>query len=219
MNRPVKASLFVSLASALLISTAVDARMYRYMDENGQLVISNTVPSEASSRGYEILNEKGWVVETIDPAPTQEELAERAAAEERARQQALQQQEDAKLLRRFSHPDEAVKAMYRKLQEMQSLNQLKRGNIAVLVNQLDEVQSRAADLERSGREIPQTTLEKIDRLQNQVREIEREIVVQNAEISAVRKVFYEDIRRLENITGKERTLPLDPAKADMADSD
>ena len=219
MNRPVKASFHFALTAAVLISTAAEARMYRYTDENGQLVISNTVPSEASTRGYEILNDKGWVVETIAPAPTEEELAERAAAERREKEQAAQRKEDATLLKRFSHPDEAVRAMYRKLQEMQSLNQLKRGNIAVIVNQLDDVQSRAADMERSGREIPATTLEKIDRLQSQIREIEREIVVQNAEIAAVKKQFHEDIRRLEKITGKERTLPLEPSAADMAGAD
>lgn len=186
--------------------------MYRYVDKSGQMVISNTVPQEASTRGYDILNAQGRVVETVAPAPTEAELAERAAA--KAREQRAQQQHlnDTKLLRRYSHPDDAVRAMHRKLNEMQSLSQLKEGNISVIVNQLDDEQSRAANMERSGREIPEAALEKIDRLQSQVRDIEREITIQNFEVETMRKQFMRDIRRLEEITGEERTLSTEPTK-------
>lgn len=210
MNRSITVSVFLLAALALVVSTAANARMYRYTDERGRPVISNTVPQEASTRGYEILNDSGRVIETIAPAPTKEELAERAAANEKKRQAALQRKADEKLLRRFSHPDDAVRAMRRKLQELQSLSQLKQGNISVIVNQLDEEQSRAANMERSGREIPPKTLEKIDRLQSQIRDIEQEIAIQNAETSAVRDQFERDIVRLEEITGEKRTLPTEP---------
>lgn len=184
--------------------------MYRYVDKSGQMVISNTVPQEASTRGYDILNAQGRVIETVAPAPTEADLAERAAREKREQRAQQQRLNDAKLLRRYSHPDDAIRAMHRKLNEMQSLSQLKQGNISVIVNQLDEEQSRAANMERSGRNIPEATLNKIDRLQSQVRDIEREIAIQNSDVETVRKQFMADIRRLEEITGKERTLPLEP---------
>lgn len=187
--------------------------MYRYVDKNGQMVISNTVPQEASTRGYDILNAQGRVVETVAPAPTEADLAARAAREERERRAQRQRLDDAKLLRRYSHPDDVVRAMHRKLNEMQSLSQLKQGNISVIVNQLDEEQSRAADMERSGRQIQEATLTKIDRLQGQVRDIEREIAIQNADVEKVRKQYMRDIRRLEDITGKEHTLPLQPPQS------
>lgn len=186
--------------------------MYRYVDKSGQMVISNTVPQEASTRGYDILNAQGRVIETVAPAPTEADLAERAARKARDHRAQQQLLDDTKLLRRYSHPDDVVRAMHRKLNEMQSLSQLKQGNISVIVNQLDEEQSRAADMERSGREIPEAALSKIDRLQSQIRDIEREITVQNSEVETVRKKFMRDIRRLEEITGKVRTLPLEPAR-------
>lgn len=55
--------------------------MYRYTDENGQIVISSTIPQEASRRGYDILSKNGRVIETIDPEPTEEEIAAREAEE------------------------------------------------------------------------------------------------------------------------------------------
>ncbi|MDF0749935.1 DUF4124 domain-containing protein [Marinobacter sp. 71-i] len=194
-------------------ASIAEATMYRYTDENGQVVISNTIPQEATERGYDILNSNGRVIETIDPAPTEEEIAAREAEEQRQEEAARQRELDRKLLERYSHPDEAVRAMHRKIRELQGLNQLKRGNISVIVSQLDSEQSRAANLERSGRDIPEATLEKIRRLEAQIRDIEREINSQNADIKALRERFEADIERLEEITGEERTVPLDPDDA------
>ncbi|MDX1755124.1 MAG: DUF4124 domain-containing protein [Marinobacter sp.] len=216
------------LSSALAVSLLVaalpaDARMYRYQDENGRTVISSTVPQQASQRGYEILDNSGRVIKTIDPAPTPEEIAAREAQEARQRQLERQQERDRTLLKRFSHPDEAVRAMERKLQELEGLTQLKRGNISVIANQLDSEQARAADLERSGREIPEATLQKINRLQNQILDIEEEIEEQKAEIDRVRARFVEDIERLEIITGKPANLPYTASPqtgpADSTDTD
>lgn len=220
MNRITRFPIIASAVVALLVATVAEAsRMYRYTDDNGRMVISNTIPQEASKRGYDILNEQGRVIETVDPAPTAEEIAAREAEKQRQREAEIQRQEDQRLLERYSHPDEAVRAMYRKVQELQGLNQLKRGNISVIVSQLDNEQSRAANLERSGREVPQSTLQKINRLESQVRDIEAEIASQNAEVDALKAKFLRDIKRLEEITGKKHTLPLEPANPQAAQSD
>lgn len=198
-----------ALALALGFSTQVAANMYRYTDENGQIVISNTIPQEATKRGYDILSNNGRVIETIPPAPTEEEIAAREAEKQRQKELAEQREKDRALLKRFSHPDQAVKAMHRKIRELEGLIQLKRGNISVISSQLDSEQSRAANMERAGREIPEATLEKIRRLESQIRDIEREITSQTQEIEELRKAFEADIERLEEVTGEARTVPLD----------
>ena len=198
-----------ALALALGFSTQVAANMYRYTDENGQIVISSTIPQEATKRGYDILSNNGRVIETIPPAPTEEEIAAREAEKQRQKELAEQREKDRALLKRFSHPDQAVKAMHRKIRELEGLIQLKRGNISVISSQLDSEQSRAANMERAGREIPEATLEKIRRLESQIRDVEREITSQTQEIEELRKAFEADIERLEEVTGEARTLPLD----------
>lgn len=211
--------MITSVALAIgFASNLADARMYRYQDDNGQVVISNTVPQEATLRGYEILNKQGRVVEQVAPAPTAEEIAARTAEEQRLEAEALQRAADQALLRRFSHPDDAVRAMNRKVRELEGLNQLKRGNISVIVSQLDTEQSRAADLERAGREVPDTSLQRIDRLQSQVQDIEREIAAQNVEIETTREAYLQSIERLEIITGKKRSLPLETDSPDAPGS-
>jgi len=203
-----------ALALALGFSAQAAANMYRYTDENGQIVISSTIPQEATKRGYDILSNNGRVIETIPPAPTEEEIASREAEKQRQKELAEQREQDRALLKRFSHPDQAVKAMHRKIRELEGLIQLKRGNISVISSQLDNEQSRAANMERAGREIPEGTLEKIRRLEAQIRDIEREIASQTQEIDELRKAFEDDIERLEEVTGEARTLPLDHTKTD-----
>jgi predicted RNase H-like nuclease (RuvC/YqgF family) len=198
-----------ALALALGFSAQVAANMYRYTDDNGQIVISSTIPQEATKRGYDILNDNGRVIDTIPPAPTEEEIAAREAEKQRQKELAEQREKDRALLKRFSHPDQAVKAMHRKIRELEGLIQLKRGNISVISSQLDNEQSRAANMERAGREIPEATLEKIRRLESQIRDIEREITSQTQEIEELRKAFEADIERLEEVTGEARTVPLD----------
>lgn len=202
------------LALFLSLSAQAVSNMYRFTDENGQIVISSTIPQEATKRGYDILNNNGRVIDTIPPAPTEEEIAAREAEKQRQKELAEQREKDRALLKRFSHPDQAVKAMRRKIQELQGLIQLKRGNISVISSQLDNEQSRAANMERSGRAIPEATLEKIRRLETQIREIEREITSQTQEIEELRKEFEADIERLEEVTGESRTLSLEKTETE-----
>ncbi|WP_336367366.1 DUF4124 domain-containing protein [Marinobacter sp. C2H3] len=203
----------VTLGLWLALPQTAAAQMYRYTDANGQVVIGNTIPQEATRRGYDILGSNGRVVKTIPPEPTKEELAEREARKAQEAEQARQREADEQLLKRYSHPDQAVKAMQRKIGEMQGLIQLKRGNISVVSSQLDAEQSKAADMERSGQAIPEATLQKIDRLGSQIRDMEREIASQEKEIEALKQDYLEDIRRLEAITGERHTLSLETPEA------
>lgn len=209
MNDLFRPAIIISTLTLLLATATASASIYRYTDRNGQVVISNTIPQAASKRGYDILNNQGRVIDTVDPAPTAEEIAAREARKRAEEIQARQLELDRKLLERFSHPDDAVRAMHRKIRELRELSRLKRSNISVIENQLDTEQVRAADLERSGREIPEAVLKKIRRLETSINEIEREISTQQTEIDAVKRQFTIDIERLEIITGESRTLPLE----------
>lgn len=204
---------FIS-AVLLLGPIAATAGMYRYIDENGQMVISNTVPQEATKRGYDILGSQGQLLRSVAPALTEEEIAAREAEKQRQKELEQQREQDKLLLKRFSSADQAVRAMHRKVRELESLIQLKRGNISVLTSQLDTEQSRAANMERAGKAIPEVTLTKIRRLEEQVRTIEREIDAQHQEIEQLQAQFKDDIQRLEEITGKPRTLPLEDNKGE-----
>lgn len=202
-----------TLALSIGMIAKAEAGMYRYTDEKGQMVISNTIPQQATKRGYDILNSNARVIETIPPAPTRDEIAAREAEKKRQKELAVEKEQNARLLKRYSGPDQAIKAMHRKLDELRGVIQLKRGNISGISNQLDKEQSRAANMERTGQNIPTATVDKIRRLEAQIRDIEQEITAQNQEIGVLKQSFEVDIKRLEKITGKTRTLSLEPDDA------
>jgi chromosome segregation ATPase len=196
--------MFSLIGTSAISATSVHAGMYRYTDENGQVVIGSSVPQEATQRGYDILNNNGRVVTIIAPAPTEQELAERSAEQQRQDALDVQREQDRKLLKRFSHPDQARSAMNRKVRELEGLIRLKKGNITVISGQLNAEQSRAADLERSGRQIPEATLEKMRRLETQILDIEQEIKTQTQDIQTLQDIYEIDIRRLQQLTDKKK---------------
>jgi len=80
LNKPLGPVLL--LTAGLALAPAVMAEMYRFKDDQGQTVLSNTLPREARSKGYEILNNSGRVIEKVPPPPTEEEIAERKRQKE-----------------------------------------------------------------------------------------------------------------------------------------
>jgi len=72
------------------------AEMYRFKDDQGQTVLSNTLPREARSKGYEILNNSGRVIEKVPPPPTEEEIAERKRQKELERKRREQKKRQEK---------------------------------------------------------------------------------------------------------------------------
>lgn len=216
--RPITKTM-VALVACLSLAQSVSAagNLYRYKDADGNPVISHTLPQDASLRGYQILNSSGRVQETVAPALTDEERAAKAAQEaERARQAELAKQrqaEDRQLLRTYSHPDDAIMALRRKLVQMRSLISLKEGNIANMKSQVRQEQSRAAEAERAGRTVPDQILAKIDGLEAEIAETESEIQHQNAEITATIAQYEAMVVRLEELTETKRSMPLERANA------
>ena len=192
--------MFSLIGTGAISAASAHAGMYRYTDETGQVVIGSSVPQEATQRGYDILNNNGRVVTVIAPSPTEHELTERNAQQQRQNALELQRKQDQKLLKRFSHPDQARSAMNRKIRELEGLISLKKDNITVISVQLSAEQSPAADLERSGQKIPEATLEKIRRLEVQILGIEQEIDHQTQDIQTQQTLYEIDIRRLQQLT-------------------
>jgi len=210
LNKPLGPVLL--LTAGLALAPAVMAEMYRFKDDQGQTVLSNTLPREARSKGYEILNNSGRVIEKVPPPPTKEEIAERKRQKElerkRREQKKRQEKVDKRLLRQYSSPDDATRALHRKLRERFSAIKLKLGNINSLNSQIADERNRAANMERSGKEVPDSLRKKMKRLRADKSEVMTEIQQELNEVKTTREAFRDQINRLEKITDRKRTLPL-----------
>lgn len=175
-------------------------RFYRFEDENGIRVIRDTIPPDLVHKGYDILGADGRVLKTVPRALTQEEIKEleknQQTDEQRAQQAALQEAADKKLLTIFSAPKDAERARERKLEALDVLISVNKGNITRLKSEFDQAQQEAAANERAGAAVPEHLIEKMDRIERQIQKLEANIDEKELEKDAVREQYAKDIDRL-----------------------
>lgn len=189
-------SRFLCLVTMTFLSLNLWAgRLYQYEDEEGKTVLNYRVPKAFIHKGYKVLNDKGYVVEVIPPAMTEEQ--KKAFHEEGKRQKALR-----KLLKTYSGPEDAELARDRQLDMLDSQIGVKKGVIARLLAQKKRETEKAADLERRGREVHVNIVGKVERLDRQIVTAQEEIAKRELEKDETRMRFEKDIQQLRKLLNK-----------------
>lgn len=154
----VRCTLVICLCAPLWVGAS---ELYRYTNDKGVIVLDRQgVPSQYIGQGYEVLNDQGRVVRVVPPAPTAEEL-QRLLAEK------AQAKTDAQLLRLYSSVGDIDRARDRKLNELDGVIGVAKGNLQSLGVQQANLQNQAAEHERAGRAVPQHLLTQIDNLKSE----------------------------------------------------
>lgn len=168
---------------------------YRYVDSRGQMVLDRQgVPPEYSSKGYEVLNQRGRVIQVVPPALSSEQLIKAQAAAQSAKVQA---DADARLLRLYGSLTDIDRAKARKLAELDALISTAQGNIQALAAQQAALQSQAADHERAGRQVPQGLIDQISDVQDQQANLKADILRYQSVRQQTDKDFAQDRARLQ----------------------
>jgi hypothetical protein len=204
MLRSVVLGTLVSLSAAAAAvqaaqpaAPAVAIEYYRYTDDTGRVVLSRQgVPPESISKGYEVINAEGRVLRTIPPAPSLEERQRQA--EEKAKASS-----DAQLLRIYSEPADVDRARDRKLAELTGLISVAQSNLHSLRTQQANLQSKAAEFERGGRQVPEHLLVQIDNLKAEQDSAEKDILRYQQTRKEAEASFALDRARLVELRGGE----------------
>lgn len=179
---------------------------YRYTDESGHTVMARTVPPHIVPSGYEVLSDKGRVIDVVAPALTEAEkkarddlLAEQER-EEQARKDRLEA--DRRLLRQYSGPDDAVALMRRRIGEIDSVIESRRATIEVAKKNIGELEEKAANFQRNGKSVPKIVLDQIAAEHNDI-EVSRSVIAEKLKSRGDLVDHFEgEIERLEQLTGK-----------------
>ena len=146
------------LTGCMLLSLSAQAEVYRYIDDNGITVLSRQgVPPHIVGKGYEVLNDQGRVIRTIAPPPTPEELRRREEARARAAA-------DKRLRELYSNVKDLDVARENKLRTLEAFVTVISGNLELTEQQILDMESKAAQMERSGRKIDDRTREQLEQL-------------------------------------------------------
>ncbi|WP_397450609.1 DUF4124 domain-containing protein [Pseudomonas sp. NA-150] len=161
--------LAMNLAAANAAEVKAPILFYRYVDDKGGIVLDRQgVPPEYVGKGYQVLNERGRVLQVIPPAPTAAEIQRQHADKAQA-------EANAQLLHQYSSVEDVDRAKARKLAELDSLIAVAQGNLQNLSAQQNTLQGQAADQERAGRPVPQTLLDQMSSVRDNQSHIKAEI--------------------------------------------
>jgi len=148
------------------------ANLFRYKDENGQLVLSHTIPSDRVKYGYDIVDSYGTLVQSIAPQLSEREYQAKLAREKRTKQCKKMRERVRKLYQFESDID------YAEEKGLESIDQAIaniRANLSVATTQRQEFEAQAAQMDIAGKRIPNMLLDNIERAKNQEKTFTEEI--------------------------------------------
>lgn len=205
-----RSSLFVlALLSAWVLTgfsasaSAENKRLYRWVDEQGNVHYSDRVPADQARPEKSILNERGMTVDRIEAAKTAEQIAEekrqRRLAEERRRQQEEQAAYDRMLLNTFHSEADIVHARDSKITAVENVIHIAQNSLNNLEHQQRLLVQQAAAAERAGNPVPERVSDGIQQVRAQIQETNQYIANKREEQGRIRKRYEQDIQRYRTI--------------------
>ena len=202
-----------ALLAALIMSASafpVDAgKLYKWVDENGNIRYSDQIPPNQVKRGHTELNSQGVVMSTQEKAKTEAQLAaeakakreEEARAAEQARQKKIQDQKDQVLLMTFSSEEELELARLDRIEVLESVIQLIRNSIESTQEKLGELQKNADENYLSqGKEVPGGLAQKIEHFSRKVETRNQQLEQKMAEKAKINEKYQLDLARYRQLT-------------------
>jgi len=188
----------VWLLLALLGASTAQAELYRYVSQHGVVVLdSQGVPPEYVDRGYEVLDKDGRVLRVVPPAPTAEELRQRAEEQRQAKA-------DAQLLRRYVSIADLEQTRRQQLNDLDGLMAAAQANLRGVQGQMRAREGQAAELQRAGQPVPPTLLEQLEIVGGEQRRIEANLLRLQTQREALEVEFASDRARLVKLFGPGR---------------
>ena len=189
---PALAALLLQLAAPMVES----ANLYRYTNEEGNVVVDYQVTDKYIAQGYEVLNMEGVVLEVVPRQLTEEEKKVLNAQQEleaaaRAEQERLREWDESLLLR-YSTIADIEAAEERALRDLRIRMSILKGNKRSLKQQVENYQAQAADLERSGQQVDVARLVAIEDIQEEIQATDRSINDRAREIEEVQAAYQRD---------------------------
>jgi uncharacterized protein YqeY len=198
MNRVKRVMPFPKILCGLLLLVAftsvqaVQKLYYRYINDQGVMVIEHSIPPEYVQNGYQVVTVSGQVIKTVEAALTSEEVERQAKAREYA---SILNDWDAELKRRYSSVHDIEAAKGRKLAELDGSIAILKSNVSNLKKQIADEQALAASSERQGRKVSEAILITLNGLAEELLLTNKLIDDREEQYSKVKTKFDRDIER------------------------
>lgn len=199
--------LVLLLASGMTVS-AHAGKLYKWVDEKGQVHYGDSIPPEYAEQGRSELNQQGMTVKTTDGAKTPEQLAEikkaeahKAEEKKRAEEQAAY---DRTLMRTYSGEDDILRSRDQKLAALEITLSITQGNLNTVTKQLDDLNKRAEGLQGANKPLPEKLQKDIGALQTQQQQYQDFIKAKQAEQNKIKEKTEAELNRYREIKAERQ---------------
>ncbi len=200
--------MWIRLISVLLLASLCHpveaAKLYRWVDEDGKVHYSDQVPPEHARQARQELNEQGIAVDSVDSAPTPEQMkAARAKAQAEAearRQEEAQRRRDQILLNSYTGVADIERSRESEISALQRTVDMTRAAQESQRRQLAKLVSRAADMERAGNRVPEDLVSDMAKVRGNIQDRSDYIEEKRAEQAQVFAEYEQDIARYRELT-------------------
>jgi Domain of unknown function (DUF4124) len=152
---------------------SAQAKMYKWVDENGQMHFGDKVPVQYMEKEHDELNEQGVVIKHQEAAKTPEQKAEeKRLAKERKKAELIEKkkrQRDRVLLDTYTTERDLIVARDARLDAVDSQIQLADTIIRDSNKSIESLEKQVAQIKASSREVPADVYERIESEKQQVR--------------------------------------------------
>ena len=195
------------LTMILLLASwgAFAQEVYKWVDENGLVHYSQTLPPDRADGAHDRLTSDGLVAERVDRVKTADELAElatqRAQQRELAEQERIQAQQDRLFLAAYPTEQDVRRTIETRRETVMS----ERDSVESLIEQsrsrfVATVQ-QAAELERAGKPVPAYLVERIDEARTGIRELNRRLREIDERLASLEQELASELARHRQLTG------------------
>ena len=193
-----------------MLPAAQAGKLYKWVDENGQIRYGDRIPPQYARKSNETLNQQGITVDRKEAAKTPEQIAAAQRLEE-ARQAAerVQQEKDRKdriLLDTFTNEDEMVLTRDGKIEAIEAIIRVTNGRTEKLKLRLSELKTRAANIERSGKPVSEKLNAEISEIRQQIAQNFSYVKSRNSDQQLIREQFEVDIARFRELQAERFKL-------------
>jgi hypothetical protein len=195
------------LLAALLCAFAMPAsaaKLYKWVDEDGNVRYSDRLPPQQTSKEHQQLNSQGIVLNSTDAAKPPEEAATEAEAKrkleaeqlEAARIKAVQDRKDLVLTMTFASEAEIEHARDNRIEAIDSVIRLIETNIESTQKKLDNIKKSATLTYTSkGKEIPGGVAQKIEHFERKIESRNSQMEAKAREKDKMRAKYEADLER------------------------
>jgi Domain of unknown function (DUF4124) len=192
----------VLLAAMVLCMGSAQAAMYRWVDSNGRVQYSDTLPSTYQKSGAAEMNKQGLVIKRTQSEAERKAEADRLAEQKRVQQaQQKQAQQDRALTGTYTTEAEIDLARDRALEHHKLAIKGAQIRARAVDTNLAELKTRIARTEKSGRKVGSGLTEPLAQMMKEKLELRRTVLANEAALVQVRDKYDADKARFRELRG------------------